>query len=268
MELTIRHHTVYSYDPAVDRAGLRLKLFPRTTTAQTVAEWAVEVNGETIEPQLTNAFGEAEASWFTQSRTDRIEILAMGRVALIDTSGVLGKMGHARPSVFLRETSLTEPDEAIRALAAEITGATALDRMHALTSRIHEAITYRKDTTDAGTTAAQVLKQGTGVCQDLAHLFMAAARVMGVPARYITGYYRDEAEDLATHAWAEAHLDGLGWTGFDPTHEMCPADGHIRLCSGFDAADAAPIRGHTIGETEEDLDVSVQIDTAQSQTQQ
>ncbi|MEM9097659.1 MAG: transglutaminase family protein, partial [Pseudomonadota bacterium] len=161
-------------------------------------------------------------------------------------------------------------DESIDAIAREVEGETDLARMHALNALVHERISYRKGVTKPETTAAEALALGSGVCQDLTHVFLTAARALGLPARYVTGYlHQAEAEDPATHAWAEVHLNGLGWTGFDPTHETCPAAGHIRLCCGFDATDAAPIRGHVTGEITEQMDISVAIaEASQSQSQQ
>ncbi|MEM9045336.1 MAG: transglutaminase family protein [Pseudomonadota bacterium] len=268
--LQIRHSTHYRYDPKADRAGLRLKLFPSSTRAQEVEEWNVTINGQSITPLLTSPYGDGEALWFSEGALSEIEIVAEGTVRLIDTAGVLGKMGPTPPSVFLRPTALTETDEAIAALADDVEGETDLARMHRLNALIHERMTYRKGVTKAETTAVEALALGAGVCQDMTHVFLAAARTLKLPARYITGYLHDaEAEEPATHSWAEVHLDGLGWTGFDPTHEQCPAAGHIRLCCGFDADDAAPIRGHISGEIEEEMDTSVAItEAAQSQSQQ
>ncbi|MEM8792724.1 MAG: transglutaminase family protein [Pseudomonadota bacterium] len=268
--LQIRHVTQYSYEPKADRAGLRLKLFPTNSKAQEVGDWQVTVNGEEVTPLLKSPFGDPEALWFSKEPVEEIEIVATGHVALSDTAGVLGKMGPTPPSVFLRPTPLTEPDEAIADLAEQVEGDGDLARMHALNALVNERITYRKGATKAETTAAEALALGAGVCQDLTHVFLSAARALGLPARYVTGYLHEaEAEEPATHAWAEVHLKGLGWTGFDPTHEKCPAAGHIRLCTGFDAADAAPVRGHITGEVEESMDTSVAIDeAAQSQSQQ
>lgn len=265
--LSIRHFTKYSYEPKADRAGLRLKLFPSATSAQKVENWKVTVNGSEVVPLLTNPSGDEEALWFSHTAIEEIDVLAEGVVTMTDTAGVLGKFGVARPAVFLRHTDLTQPDDAIKSLSKEAEGEGGLAQMHALNELIHDRVSYRKGATDSSTTAAQALAQGAGVCQDLTHVFVSAARARDLPARYVTGYlHQVEEPELLTHAWAEVFLDGLGWTGFDPTHNECPSINHIRLCSGFDAADAGPLRGHITGEIEETLDVEVEI--AQSQSQQ
>lgn len=264
--LSIRHQTRYSYDPKADRAGLRLKLFPSVTPAQKVESWLVTVNGTKVSPLLTNPSGDEEALWFSHAPINEIDVLAEGVVTLTDTAGVLGKFGAARPAVFLRHTDLTRPDESIKSIADEAEGEGDLARMHALNELVHDRVAYRKGATDSSTTASQALAQGAGVCQDLTHVFISAARSCDLPARYVTGYlHQAEEPELLTHAWSEVFLDGLGWTGFDPTHNECPTVNHIRLCSGFDAADAGPLRGHITGEIEETLAVEVEIVQSQSQ---
>lgn len=266
MRLAIRHLTEHSYDPAPRRIGLRLKLFPAPTRAQSPRDWRVSVNGAAVTPMLTNAFGDAEALWFSGAGADSVAILAEGTVETSNSTGVLGQLGSAVPGVFLRGTDLTEPDDAIRELAEAAAGDGALDRMHALAAAVHEAVAYRSGVTGRTTTAAEALALGAGVCQDMTHLFITAARAIGIPARYVVGYLMDESAPLAeTHAWAEAYLEGLGWVGFDPTHQLCPTDAYVRLCAGLDADDAAPIRGSIQGATEDHLTVSVEIGHAQSQ---
>jgi transglutaminase-like putative cysteine protease len=132
--------------------------------------------------------------------------------------------------------------------------------MHALKDAVREALDYREGATDAETTAEEAATMGAGVCQDFAHLFLACARRLDVPARYVVGYLHDpQAPELASHAWVEAHVEGLGWVGFDPVHDVCPTTAHVRLATGFDAADAAPIRGTMRAGSEERLEVEVAV---------
>jgi len=99
-----------------------------------------------------------------------------------------------------------------------------------------------------------------GVCQDYSHIFLAAARSLGIPARYVSGHLV-RADGLVTqpagHAWAEAHVDGLGWLGLDPTNGISVTEAHIRVAVGLDYLDAAPVRGARRGGGTETLDVTV-----------
>src|SRR5213079_1652891 len=96
-----------------------------------------------------------------------------------------------------------------------------------------------------------------------------AARSLGIPSRYVTGYLvTPEGEaSTASHAWAEAFVPDLGWVGFDPTNGICPADGHVRVAVGLDYLSAAPVRGTRSGGGAEALTVMVEVDQAGRQMQ-
>jgi transglutaminase-like putative cysteine protease len=135
-------------------------------------------------------------------------------------------------------------------------------RLHALMHGVRDRMAYRAGTTDSQTSAAEALASGVGVCQDHAHLFIAAARALDVPARYVGGYLwtgDDDAEYEASHAWAEAYVDDLGWVGFDPANRLCPTENYIRVGIGLDYWTAAPVRGIRRGVADEALSVRVQV---------
>jgi transglutaminase-like putative cysteine protease len=133
--------------------------------------------------------------------------------------------------------------------------------MHALMAAIAETVEYKRDATGPETTAEQALELKAGVCQDHAHIFISAARLMGLPARYVSGYMLDEsAMDAASHAWAEAHVPGLGWVGFDPANLICPDERYVRIASGLDYADTAPVSGMVVGTSPEMIAVTVSVE--------
>lgn len=272
MLLSIRHRTLYRYDPPAARVALKLRLYPATAASQAPRAWSVTVNGEAPEMRLVNAYGDGESVWLAEDGADEVEVLAEGVVETTDTSGVLrGWRMAARPAMFLRRTKLTAPDDDLAAMAREATeGKTGIAAAHALSAAVREAVDYRPGTTDVETTAAEALRQGAGVCQDHAHVLIAAARSLGAAARYVVGYLlvgEGDAPEIAseteTHAWAEIWIDGLGWVGFDASNGLCPTDRYVRLASGLDAVDAAPIRGSVTGTTEESLEAEVQVIQAQ-----
>jgi len=132
---------------------------------------------------------------------------------------------------------------------------------------IADEVEYRKGETHVHTTGAEALEQRSGVCQDYAHIFCATARVLGVPARYVSGYLTHEAH-AASHAWAEANIDYLGWVGFDPTNRACATDAYIRTATGLDYAEASPIRGVRSGGGVETMTVKVSFPSQQQQQSQ
>ncbi len=150
-----------------------------------------------------------------------------------------------------------------RALAQSVAGAGTIERLHGLAAMVHDRVEYVQGLTDAHTGAAEALDDGKGVCQDHAHIFISAARVLGIPARYVTGYLvldiRNRESAPAQHAWAEAHVDPLGWVGFDVANRLCPTDSYVRLACGLDAGCTAPIVGSRRGGAGESLKVSVAV---------
>lgn len=270
MRLSIRHTTRYEYDPPATRLALRLRLYPSRTAAQTPIEWSVKVNGEDPEALLMNAYGDEESIWLSHDGAREAEIVAEGVVDTSDRAGVLGDWQMAaRPAMLLRETKLTAPSELIRDLAGEAMQAeSGLARAHSLSALVREAVEYKPGATTAGTTADEALRLGQGVCQDHAHILISGLRVLGVPARYVVGYLHSAGDDdlvgdvTDTHAWCEAWIEGLGWVGFDATNQICPTERYVRLASGLDAADAAPLRGAVTGDAEETLSAEVEVAVA------
>jgi len=269
MKLQVCHTTSYRYDPAAPRVGLRLRLYPSQFDSQRRVSWSVSVNGAAVAPMLVDAFGDEQSLWTSQVPCESVEIVAGGVVETSDTAGVVSGLAKKPPvAVFRRETALTSISPAIRDLARDCAAdvEATLDRMHALCHGVHEAVAYRSGVTSANTSAAQAMTLGAGVCQDHAHIFLAGARSLGVPARYIAGYMVvDERDDelRETHAWAEAYIDDLGWVGFDPSTGRCPTDHYIRLACGLDASEAAPVRGSVGGDAAVGLEAAVTISRAQ-----
>jgi transglutaminase-like putative cysteine protease len=204
--------------------------------------------------------------WSVAGPVDAVEVRVAGTVETFDLTGVL--RGHREavvPEVYLIETEPTRVDAGLRALADGAMG-DGLALAHVLSERVADAIVYAPGTTDAETSAAQALARGMGVCQDHAHALIAVARVAGLPARYVSGYLHATADGSlheAAHAWAEVFVQGLGWVGFDPANRCCPDDRYIRLGSGFNAQDAAPIRGISRGRGQENLTVTVAVQAMQ-----
>ena len=129
-----------------------------------------------------------------------------------------------------------------------------------LTLTISREFTYDRAVTDVYSAVDEVLALRAGVCQDFAHLFIAAARAMGVPARYVSGYIHSPAgggASSASHAWAEGWVPGRGWVGFDATHPVRTSEHHVRLAVGRDYSDAAPTRGIYVGSATGTMAVTV-----------
>ena len=266
MHLTIRHQTKYRYDGAGSLAVQRLRLTPTDNPAQTVQSWAIDAPGMESATSYTDGLGNVVHLISQAEPDEELVITASGQVTTTDTGGVLGSLGEiANPAIFLRETALTRSSAEIDAMAEAVKLSDPLEMVHALMAAIAEQVAYVTDSSHAGTSAAEAFAAGTGVCQDHAHIFIAACRQHAIPARYVTGYMHvtDEDQAVSHHAWAEANLANLGWVGFDPANRQCPTERYVRQACGFDAPSAAPITGTRRGSGREQLDVDVVIQQQQ-----
>ena len=264
MLLSIRHTSRYQYDGPILYAVQRLRLWPQSVAGQTVRSWDVSVEGAAPEVSYVDGFGNRTELVRHIREHQEIVITASGQVETEDRAGVFGSVaGFAPVWLFERTTPLTEAGEGIRALAALLPDdAKRLARLHQLMDIIHDKMTFSVGSTNIYTSAEEALESGQGVCQDYAHVFIAAARALQIPARYVSGYLfrEDSREQTAGHAWAEAHVDGLGWVGFDATNNVCPNDSYVRIGCGLDYRDAAPVSGVRIGRAAETLAVAVTVE--------
>ena len=263
MLLSIDHQTSYRYEHPQRRIVQSFRMTPAECESQQVMGWSVEVEGACFGASFTDGGGDLVQTMTLSGPASTIDVKITGTVRTFDTAGVL--KGHQElndPGLYLRETSLTRVDDAIRELAAETACEGALDTAHAFTNLVAERIVYAPGSTAHGHTAIDTLQAGQGVCQDQSHLLIALARSAGIPARYVTGYLLTDAEGKyheASHAWTELFVDGLGWVGLDPTNRCCPDERYVRLGSGLDAQEAAPIRGVSFGHGTEIMDVAVTV---------
>lgn len=267
MRLHIRHLTQYHYDQSVDYSIQTLRLTPGDHHGQRVLSWRVMGDGGRALPAIIDGLGNHVHSHSVNRPHRESAVLGEGVVETENMNGVVqGAAEPLPPGYFLRTTPLTALDPALEALAQAARGPNRLDLLHDLMARIRERIDYQIGTTEAYTSAAEALARGAGVCQDHAHAFIACARALGTPARYIGGYLwtQDHLEVYeAGHAWAEAYVEGLGWVGFDPANRVCATESYVRVSVGLDYWSAAPVRGLWRGEGAEHLHVEVQVSQAQ-----
>lgn len=264
MRLRITHDTVYRYDGPVADLVQSLRLTPADNAAQRVVDWRIALVGGRFGARLVDGGGDRVESWTLRGPVREVVVAVRGLVDTADTAGVLrGHRELVHPQVYLRYTPATAADAAIRALADGTEAEGELALAHALSVRVAGAIAYQPGATHPATTAAEALAGGAGVCQDHAQVLIAAARHRGLPARYVQGYLAADASGApheAAHAWAELHVGGLGWVGFDPANRCCPDARYVRTGSGFDALDAAPIRGVAAGAAQGALRVDLRVE--------
>jgi len=264
MRLTIRHTTRYRFESPVSYGLQQLRKVPKTGHQQQVIHWRTEIEGGRKELSYEDHHNNVVELISFERGTQDLAVMSEGEVEIRDTSGVLGP--HSGPSplwLYQRGTTLTKAGQGVRGLARSVEGETELDRLHSLMQVIHAAVAFEIGDPHAGWSAEDALAAGRGVCQDHSHVFLAAARDMGWPARYVSGYLMldDRVEQEAMHAWAEAHVAGLGWVGFDVANAIAPDRRYVRVATGLDYSEAAPVTGMRIGGIGEVL--TVQIGVAQ-----
>lgn len=252
MLLKISHSTRYDLAEPASYGLQQLRVWPKTRANQKVHDWQVKLTGATWQAEFEDQHNNTVILASIDEGTDRIIIESSGEVETTDTAGVVGEHGGFAPLwYFRRRTPLTKPGKAITSLIAALgkDHEDDLSKMHALSSLIEDNVRYEIGATDAKTSAEDALKAGSGVCQDHAHIFISAARKMGFPARYVGGYLmmNDRIDQEAGHAWAEVHIEPLGWVGFDVSNRISPDERYVRVATGLDYLDAAPVSGLHFG---------------------
>ena len=272
MRLRVAHSSVYRYDPPATGVIQVLRLTPRNHDGQYITDWRIDVTPDARLAARDDAFGNITHVFTADGPLDELHVDVYGLVETQSADGVVqGTVERFPQSLYLRDTALTEADAPIRDFAQKIradAGDDALAVLHALLDRLHEDIRCEAATNDqsereTSSNAAKSFALKRGTPKDLAHIFIGAAHVLGIPARCIGGYFckpdMNGAQDTG-HAWAEAYVPGLGWVAFDPANGFCPTDAHVRVAVGLDYLGAAPMRGTRLGAGAETLAVAIKVD--------
>lgn len=267
MLITIRHKLKIAFPEPQPRLLLHLLLTPQTGPSQRVVDWSVDLMGKANEVPLTDGFGNKVLFASLAGVNEPLEITIAGTVETLGGNGVLGwPAGEPVPWLYHRVTPLTRVPVSIWGKFRGETGQrdSQLGAMHGLMARIHDMLDARAGTggeAGAGQSQSQSQSSETGTqsqtqdeaeavfdpALEYARIFVGSARALGIPARFVSGYYlaSDENEVASgTHAWAEAFVEGLGWIAFDPRLDLCPTDRHVRLAVGLDAGSASPVRAY------------------------
>jgi transglutaminase-like putative cysteine protease len=171
--------------------------------------------------------------------------------------------------MYLRDSPLAHANAALRGFAAEATRGAAdpLDTMHRLMAALQENIARQPDETDAAGSAIEAFALRRGRGRDFAHIFIACARWLGFPARFVSGYrVGDKWGRAGAHEWAEAYVPDLGWVAFDASAPICPDDRYVRVAIGFDGQDAAMTRSAHRG-GDEKVEAAIRVEQARAQSQ-
>ena len=265
MRIRIAHSTVYRYDPPATGAIQVLRLSPRNHDGQYVVRWRIDVSPDARLAAHEDAFGNLTHVFTADGPLDELRVEVDGEVETQNSDGMVrGTVERFPPSLFLRDTALTQSDAAICQFAQSIRASgegQVLAELHTLLDRLHAEFAHEPEPEHASADAQEAFARKGGAAADLTHIFIGAAHSLGIPARFIGGYFHqaEAGVEQSGHAWAEAYVEDLGWVAFDPANGFCPMDAHVRVAVGLDALGAAPLRGTRYGVGAETREIAIKV---------
>ena len=264
MRLRITHTTTFRYDVPVSEAYMEMWLTPLDAGGQRCESFRLTTDPAGEVRSYVDRFGNRIRHFDTLNPHDRLLVSARSEVstpeAFIDRERELSLLDSFD---YLQPTPYAPDSEAVRAFARGVAvPGDAMATARAVLKATHEALTYAPGSTHVKTTADEALGAGKGVCQDFTHVMIAACRVLGLPARYVSGYVFEpqRGTGAASHAWTDVFVAGHGWLSLDPTHGAEQTDHHVRLATGRDYSDVPPTRGVYKGAGKEEMAVEVSVE--------
>jgi transglutaminase-like putative cysteine protease len=247
MRIRISHQTTFSYAPPARSVIQNIRLTPRSFDSQYVSRWRVNVDLDGVLRHGEDSLGNVVNAFTYHKAVERFTIAAVGEVETTDAVGVVrGAFEPLQLPMFLRASPVAQASAKLRELVAETVGESsdALDKLHRLMKAVHEGVECDPKAPLAQGGAAEALALGRAAPADVAHIFVAAARSLEIPARLVTGYVAPEDGEAVSDmdVWAEAFAPGLGWIAFDAVRDLCANDRYVRVAAGFDYASAQPFR--------------------------
>jgi len=275
MQLRIVHRTTFEYDGRAVASYNQARLTPLTTPGQIVSHSRVEVSPAPWSFDYRDYFGTAVTAFEVLDPHESMTVTATSTVHTDRAPGGMATVGWdqlADPDVADEYTEYLALNPVV-ALHPELTERVARIRAEAglpgdaardVCALIHREVEYRAGATDVHSRAADAWEQRAGVCQDMAHLTIGALRTLGIPARYVSGYFHPHARPQVgeavpgeSHAWVEWW--DHGWHAFDPTNDSEPGDRYVVVATGRDYGDVQPLSGIFSGATTSAMTVDVML---------
>lgn len=276
MLIRVEHETRYRFNRPVFLEPHLLRLAPRSDTGQTVESFSLTVNpAPSGRCDIVDASG-SPATWlWFEGMTQELVIVSRSTVRTLRSNpfdyllqpGAFSLPPALSPVVreALEPCLRTDMGRAVQQLTSDIvreTKGVPLSFLNALNDWLNRNIEVAPRPEPGIQTVRETLAGARGACRDVAVVFMAACRNVGIPARYVSGYQTGDAghaeHDL--HAWSEAYLPGAGWRGFDPTAGLWVAEHHVTLCAAHHPDLTTPVDGSFRGEAESTMDHVIALD--------
>ncbi len=260
MRLSVDHRTRYRFTEPQARLVQLLRMTPHDSVDQTVVSWHIGVDTDVRMRDAIDGYGNRVTMLYADGPIAGIEISVQGEVLTAGDMGLVrGVTEPLPPGLFCRVTPRTAASDAMLELLSD-EPKDRIERLHALNLALNGRFALVDEHHDSGTTAEVAFERGSACPRDLAHMLIALARADGLPARYVAGYRPDgNGGAHAPHAWAEVHVEGLGWIAFDPSRGISADASYIRVAVALEAAGAAPVAGSRLGDGAETLDVDLSV---------
>lgn len=270
----VQHRTIYHYGSPARESFNEARLMPVNNEHQTVQEFTLTVNPSTPVHCYVDFCGNTVHHFDVPGPHQSLVVESRSVVAVHpaspvaqgeDTSPSLKEWADSPPATecydYLGASRFVELEPDIWRLAIDATMdcGTMWRATMAIMRFVNSWLTYTPASTHVHTTVRDLMSQRRGVCQDYAHLMLGLCRSLKIPARYVSGYLATEGVS-ATHAWVEVFCPGAGWQALDPTHNQAIDHNYIKIGSGRDYADVAPVTGYYKGTRERKMDIEVMIE--------
>jgi transglutaminase-like putative cysteine protease len=282
MRFEIRYVSRFSYPSAVSLSHNVLRACPTSDVHQTLLGYRLTTTPAARVQSYLDYWGTRVDAFGIRSAHEVLEVAAE---ATVETTGggrmvACPRMARLREPAFVEEygeylersphTTWNPALESAARTRAEAAGDDVVSVVLALMRVVGTSLSYAPGVTYVGVSVNEILERGRGVCQDYAHLVIAFCRSLGIPARYVSGYFFAADETSAseppvetvkvkTHAWAEVAVPGAGWWGLDPTNQQEVGPRHVKIGHGRDYDDVPPLRGVYRGPADQQLDVAVEM---------
>jgi transglutaminase-like putative cysteine protease len=276
-EFKIQHVTKYTYDGPVRDSANQIILYPIQDEYQEVVSHKIKISGDPAVDVFIDYYGNEVGSFtYVESHTkleiaSKIIVITKHRMYPVDDMFAdqqwqdLMRLDKQVPFIdFLRQEYFEGLNELQAIIEAEkIPNETPYQLAMRFCKYVYENFDYIKGVTTVETTLDEIWKIKAGVCQDFAHILMEMLRLVGIPARYVSGYICSSKATMrgegATHAWAEAYIPNYGWLGLDPTNNIIANENHVRLAVGRNFTDCSPVKGVYKGAAGHTLEVAVSV---------
>lgn len=274
----IKHITRYTYpSPVIDSAN-QVMLFPIDDVLQEVKKHDLLITHQPVVEIFVDYFGN-KVGIFSVIRSHSeltiqslIEVITHESPLPLDDTEASIQWDNLKViceefpymDFLLLQNFETQPDISAVVHGLMDESVTPFVAAQAMSAFVYNNFEYKKGITNVETMVDEIWKIKAGVCQDFAHVLLVMLRLVGIPARYVSGYICPKGQELrgegATHAWVEAYIPFYGWLGYDPTNNCIVSDRHVRLAIGRSFTDCTPVKGTYKGSSEHKLEVSVMIE--------